>query len=144
MKQKKIYYVAHPWDSRFSVENYIRVWKKFHPNFTFINPFYDVLKKNEVLNETRKVQYESGNPFVIVPQDLRLIDSCNELIAFVTGDLSYGTIMEIAYAHMRGKKVNIICTNGHEKHPWLVYHSMYENCSNMFTSVIDFEKEMDN
>ena len=57
------------------------------------------------------------------------------MVAIVNGDLSYGTIQEMVYATLSDVPVYAIVTNGHEKHPWLVYHS-----TQIFTSREEFEE----
>ena len=64
-----------------------------------------------------------------------LSDDADFVVAFVTGDLSYGTIQEIVYSYLAGKPVFIIVSNGHEGHPWLKYHA-----TKIFTNTANFKE----
>ena len=126
-------YLAHPFDTRYEV----REWELGFEEATgieLINPFYDIERTDVVeIDESRAGRYEKLDPEELVRRDLDAIDKGEFVVAFVTGALSYGTIMEIVYAKLFGLPVYIICTNGHEKHPWLVYHA-----EKIFTSKQDF------
>ena len=37
--------------------------------------------------------------------------------------VSFGTLMEIVYAHSMNKEIYIIVLSGHEEHPWLQHHA---------------------
>lgn len=127
-------YLAHPVLTR---EN-VRAWElKFerHTGIDLINPFIDVERElDEDLHASEAGNYGSVDAVDIVNKDLNAIVKCDFLVAFVTGVRSYGTIMEICYAYSMQKPVFIICENGHEKHPWLVFHS-----TKIFTNTADFE-----
>ena len=53
---------------------------------------------------------------------------------FKTPAVSYGTLMEIVYAHSMDKKIYIVVLNGHEQHPWIQYHA-----TKVFTSFEDLD-----
>jgi len=130
-------YLAHPFDSRFAM----RKWE-LHVEVTYdieiVNPFYDITREDvDIIDSGIAGRYEKLNPNEVVNRDLAAIDSCDEILAFVNGDLSYGTLMEIVYASLAGKTVNIVCTNGHEKHPWLQYHA-----DNIYTSLDEYEQTL--
>ena len=69
--------------------------------------------------------------------DLNAVYASDFVVAWVTGQRSYGTIMEICYAKMHDIPVYIICTDGHEDHPWLRYHATH-----MFSAPGQFETFM--
>jgi hypothetical protein len=52
-----------------------------------------------------------------------LIFTSDGIIAIIDGSISYGTLHEMVYAHLYGKKVFAVITNGHIGHPWLRHHS---------------------
>lgn len=142
MKIEKLeLYLAHPFDSRFK----IRKWElKFErrTGIILINPFYDITRKDIVpIDSGRAERYEKLIPKELVERDLNNIKKANGLVGLITGDLSYGTIMEIVYNKLLNDvKKNefhpnyLIVTNGHENHPWLRYHS-----TKLFTNLKDFE-----
>ena len=118
------YYLAHPSDSRVEM----RQWQ-LHMQVSFdtteiINPFYDITRADITEIDAGNVgRYEKLNAEELVSRDLHAIEDSDGVIAYVNGDFSIGTIMEIAYASLYGLPVYIICTNGHEEHPWLKTHS---------------------
>lgn len=61
---------------------------------------------------------EAANVEAIVAGDLTDIDSCDVLLANCWTP-SYGTAMEIFYAHQKGKVVVIVSES---RSPWLVHH----------------------
>lgn len=133
-------YLAHPFDSR----KYIREWElefEKRTGIELVNPFYDVVR-----NDVKKIdagkcrRYEKVEPKEIVERDLNYIKESNGLVGVITGDLSYGTLMEIVYNKLLGDAIKnhptyLVVTNGHENHLWLRYHS-----DNIFTSLKDLEK----
>jgi len=120
---KPNFYLAHPFDTRHD----IRKWELEVEKVTglkIINPFYDTPRDDVVgIDEGRDGRYEKLDPLELVPRDVRAIRKADGVIAFVTGDLSYGTIQELVYAYLDAAPVYLVCTNGHEDHPWLVYHA---------------------
>jgi nucleoside 2-deoxyribosyltransferase len=116
-------YIAHPVLSR----DMVAEWEKDFERVTkiqLINPFTDVEKELEKhLVNSEAGDYTSVDPTHLINVDLQAICQASFVVAFVTGQRSYGTIMEIVYATIMNKPVYIICTNGHETHPWLVYHA---------------------
>jgi len=127
------YYLAHPFDSRKAM----RQWEletEVQYDIEIINPFYDIGRCDvEPIDDGTKARYEGLNSTELVNRDLSAIWSCGGVIAYVNGDLSYGTIMEIVYAKQFGREVHLICTNGQENHPWLLHHSDF-----IYTSLEDF------
>jgi nucleoside 2-deoxyribosyltransferase len=118
-------YLSHPFDSRKKIRKWELEIKKKIPYLEIVNPFFTI--KTEQLwrsydksNETyyKRLDYKS-----LIPDDLKLIEESDILLAIVDGKKSYGTIMEIVYAKLYKKNVMIICTNKSEKHPWLSYHA---------------------
>ena len=131
---KDFLYLCHPFDSR----KWVREWelgieKKL--GITILNPFYDTGRQNaKDIDAGRLARYEI-EPKKIVEVDIDLIKKSKGLVAFITGDLSYGTIQEMVYGKLYKKPVYSIVTNKHEKHPWLQYHS-----TKVFTELSDLEK----
>ena len=128
-------YLAHPFDSRFRLKVWAdRISKEY--NVSILNPFYDTDNRTDILavDAGRQERYERDDA-KIVEGDLVCIKNTKATLANVTGELSYGTIMEIAYSFIFGHPVYIIVTNGHEKHPWITYHA-----TKLFTSNEEFEE----
>ena len=118
-------YLAHPFDSK----DYIREWElktEEELGIQLINPFYDTdSEENKLVVEIdagRKERYDADSQ-KIVRNDLELIRGSEGIVAIVDGALSFGTIQEMVYAQLFFKPVYSLITNGHEKHPWLEYHS---------------------
>ena len=131
--EKKIGYLAHPVLAREEV----RKWQLGFEERTgkkLVNPFFEVERElDEDLPASERGDYDV-DPVRLVSLDLDAVRKCDYTVAWVTGQRSYGTIMEIVYASLCSKPVYIICTNGHENHPWLRYHA-----DHMFTSPEQFE-----
>ena len=130
-------YLAHPFDARFEM----RKWElatEVKYDIEIINPFYDITREDvDVIDSGIAGRYERLNPQELVNRDLEAIYSCDELLAIVNGCLSYGTLMEIVYARLCDKDISIVCTNGHEKHPWLQYHA-----DEVYTSLEEYEQTL--
>ena len=137
MTQK--YYLAHPCLS----EIYIRKWEKQferkHKHIELVNPFYegnyDEKQLSKKIVRTRlppEVSQKDCN--TIVENDLKYIRGSDVVLGIIDGNVSYGTIMEIFYAHSIGKPVYLIITNKYEYHVWLNYVA-----TNIFTSFNEFE-----
>lgn len=130
-------YLAHPFDTR----HWVRKWEPLFEKGTgieLVNPFYDLTRDDiDPIDSGRADRYEHLIASDIVERDVECIKACDFVVAFVTGDLSYGTIMEIVYAYQYSIPVYIICTNKHEAHPWLVYHARQ-----VFTSIDKFVQYM--
>jgi nucleoside 2-deoxyribosyltransferase len=129
-------YIAHPIPSR----DRVRAWEIEFEKSTgieLVNPFRDVERaKDEDLVAAEGGKYHC-DPTEIVLSDIAAIKACDFVVAWVTGERSYGTIMEITYAYLAEIPVYIICTNGHETHPWLRYHA-----TKIFTAPEQFERYM--
>lgn len=117
-------YLAHPFDSRQETRE-IELEVESRLGVELFNPFYDAAGRTDVelIDVGRAERYEKLEPKELVERDLRGIRESDGLLGLVTGHLSYGTLMEIVYAHMMGKPVFLIVTNGHQDHPWLRYHA---------------------
>jgi len=137
-KVEDFYYMAHPFDYRKKAREWeLGIEKKLGINI--INPFYDTGRQDaKDIDAGRLARYQI-DPNIIVEKDVEWIDRSKGMIAFITGDLSYGTIQEMVYAHSKGKQVLSVITNGHDKHPWLQYHS-----TEVFTKVGDLETFLEN
>ncbi len=130
-------YIAHPVLDR----KMVVVWEQDFEGQTgieLVNPFTDVEFEDEPdLANSEAGDYSSCSNKDIVSNDINAILDSDFVVAFVTGQRSYGTIMEIVYAYRNNRPLYIICTNGHETHPWLVYHA-----TRVFTSAEEFTKFM--
>lgn len=136
MKKLLCGYLAHPLLSRENIRQWEQNFEK-RTGIDLINPFYDIQRDD---GETdfeagEKGHYDHCDEKAIVNRDLAAILGSDFIVAFVTGVRSYGTIMEICYAYSMNKPVFLICENGYENHPWLVYHS-----DKIFTNTKDFRK----
>ena len=104
-----------------------------------LNPFYDTGRQDaKDIDAGRLARYQI-DPIEIVERDIDWIKRGKGLIAFITGDLSYGTIQEMVYGTMLKKPVYSVITNGHDKHPWLQYHS-----TKVFTEIGELETFLEN
>ena len=128
------YYLSHPFDTK----EMMRQWElriEVEYDLEIINPFYDISRDDiRAIDQGLMGRYEGLDPEVIVHRDLNAIAQSDGVIAYIDGSVSYGTIMEIVYAYQLNKTVNLIITNGHEQHPWLVFHS-----GPIYTSLEAFE-----
>jgi len=128
-------YLAHPFDSR----KYIRKWEKGFEKRTginLINPFYDGIRTEaERIDSGRATRYEELDAQELIQRDITKILLSKGIISIVDGNLSYGTIQEMVYAHLNNKFVFSVITNEHYNHPWLKYHS-----SKIFRCLKDLEK----
>lgn len=127
-------YLAHPFDSRAETRQNEFVTESLC-DIELFNPFYDAEDRKDIeqIDSGGVGRYEKLDPFELVQRDLRGIRDSDGLLGLITGDLSYGTLMEIVYADHMGKMIFLIVTNGHEKHPWLRYHA-----GRIFTSWDEF------
>jgi len=120
-------YLAHPFVSRVEIRKLEKKLQRRYKNISFVNPFYttgtfEVFRKEDKSDDK---YYQKLLPLArrIVRKDINLIAGCDYIIAFVNGEISYGTIQEMVYARVLGTKVILICSNGQHNHPWLTYHS---------------------
>ncbi|MDO8517416.1 MAG: hypothetical protein Q7S33_04820 [Nanoarchaeota archaeon] len=125
-KKKEEYYLAHPFDSRKQIRDWELGFEK-RTGISLLNPFYDDSRRTDVekIDAGRNERYEKLDEKELVERDIGHIKqkSVKGIIAFVNGDLSYGTIQEMVYAKSYNKLVYSVISNGHENHPWLKYHS---------------------
>lgn len=130
------FYLAHPFDSRFDVRKWeLEIEQRYGLNIC--NPFYDITRDDiGSIDAGVSGRYEI-DPREIVERDLLAIAKMPALVAIVDGSTSYGTIMEIVYARGLEKKIYIVCTNDHHRHPWLRYHA-----DRIFTSRLEFEAKI--
>jgi len=131
-------YLAHPFDTRKWVREWELQFEKKH-EIELFNPFYDAPGRTDVekIDGGCQERYEKIDPTELVTRDLKYIHSCDGLVAVVADCFMVGTFMEIVYANIYKLPVYLIVTNGHHKHPWLVYHS-----TKVFTSLENFESYM--
>ena len=130
-------YLAHPFNTR----KVMREWElgaEVKYDIEIVNPFYDITRDDIVpIDNSTAGRYELLDCTKIVNRDIDAIAGCEGVVAIVSGDTSYGTIMEIVYASMFDLPVYIVWTNGHEQHPWLKYHA-----KRIFTCLKDLEDEI--
>jgi len=117
------FYLAHP----SLIRQQMRVME-LHLESTYgidiINPFYDLSRDDIKKIDAGLIGKYDVDPSLILPRDLDAIYKAkNGIIAIIDGSTSYGTIMEIVYAYLYCKPVHTVCTNGEERHPWLIHHS---------------------
>lgn len=129
-------YLAHPFDSRHKIRKWeLELEQKYSINIC--NPFYDIDRKDIDAIDAGTAKRYAVSPTEVVERDLHALAAIPAVIAIVDGSTSYGTPMEIVYAYNEGKKIYIICTNGHHEHPWLRYHA-----DEIFTSFTGFEAKL--
>lgn len=129
------FYLAHNFDFRKKA----RKWQIDFENRTgikLINPFYDIERRDIQAIDAGKIgRYEAIDPESLVLNDLAAIQKAKYgIVALVTpAPFTCGTLMEIVYAKIMNKKVYTVVTNGHEKHPWLIFHSdrLFDNFYNL-------------
>ena len=101
-----------------------------------VNPFYDVKRDDvEEIDLGRHERYEKINHKELVIRDVNKIYNSNGMVSFVTGDLSYGTLMEMVYNYLINHPNYMYISNGHQDHPWLKYHS-----TKIFTDLGNLER----
>jgi nucleoside 2-deoxyribosyltransferase len=133
--RQPIFYLAHPLDERKDIRRWELDFEK-RIGINLINPFYDVNRADmKLLDKGRKERYEQQDSKELVERDLGEILKSDGVVAFVTGALSYGTLMEMFFTKLKGKPLYSIVSNGHENHPWLKYCS-----TEIFKSKEEFEK----
>lgn len=129
-------YLAHCISDRHMVREWeLKMEEKY--KVELVNPFYD--------NDPERIaKIDSGElsikdvPPEVVDNDLAAIMTCSGLIGFVNSPNSYGTIMEIAHAHMANMDITLCVLNGYEFHPWLKHHS-----TDIFTSLEELEEDLE-
>jgi nucleoside 2-deoxyribosyltransferase len=132
------YYMAHPFDYRKKAREWeLGIEKKL--GIEIVNPFYDTGRQDTKDIDAGRLARYKIEPNKIVEGDVEWIKKSKGIIAFVTGDLSYGTIQEMVYGKNLGKPVFSVITNGHDEHPWLQYHS-----TKVFKKVGDLESFLEN
>lgn len=120
----KSLYLAHPFDARKSIREWEQRFEE-RTGITLNNPFYDQ-DRDDVAQVDRgeRKRYEHLLASDLVSADLQFILQSDGLLAVIDGSVSYGTIMEIVYAHRSfNLPVYLIVTNGHHNHPWLKQHA---------------------
>jgi nucleoside 2-deoxyribosyltransferase len=120
-------YLAHPFDKRFEIrEKELEFESMYHQEL--INPFYDMNKSgiDETSHDTEKIYQAVFEHYKeVVEGCLEVIDQSDMIIAYVFEDVfSIGTLQEIIYAKLKGKKVYIISRDEKViKHCWINYFS---------------------
>ena len=117
MKRLKLY-LAHNLDTRHEIRKWELRVEKNH-KIKLLNPFYDIVRNDVVDLDSGKVtrwQLNDKRCHALVKRDLKAIDKCEGILAFVTG--SVGTTLEIGYAKATNKKIYII-SKDYIMHPWI-------------------------
>jgi len=117
MKRLKLY-LAHNLDTRHEIRKWELRIEKNH-KIKLLNPFYDIVRNDVVDLDSGKVtrwQLNDKRCHALVKRDLKAIDKCEGILAFVTG--SVGTTLEIGYAKATNKKIYII-SKDYIMHPWI-------------------------
>lgn len=133
------YYLSHPFDLRKEVREWELEFEK-RVNIELFNPFYDRPREEVVKIDEGRLDRYKLYPKKIVLDDLREIKRCDDLITIIGGNgFICGTLQEMVYARLFGKRVYSLITNGHERHPWLRFHS-----TRIFTDRKDLENHLIN
>lgn len=123
---KMKFYLAHPLASRTDIRKHELAIEKEHKDLKLINPFYDLtrddIKKIDQGLITRW-KFKKKDCSRIVEGDVEAILDSDGILAVIDDSLSYGTILEIAYAKFAHKFVVLLNLNSTHKHPWLKYHA---------------------
>jgi len=131
----KRYYFAHPWPSREAVRQKELEWESRY-EIEIVNPFFDLNRDDVAAIDELRITRRQLDCHTLVQRDLIAILSSDAVIAYINGDVSYGTIMEIFWAWVCHKPVYLIITNGNDDHPWL-----RECAEEIFLSFDEFEQE---
>lgn len=140
-------YLAHPFASR----KRIRYWElqvEKETGVELVNPFYDTGRSDVLMIDNGNKEKYDLCPKTIVTRDLQVLLGCEDVLAIVDGAVSYGTIMEMVYTKLFGKRLYVICTNKQENHPWLRYHasilfSSFGECALYFKHYMECERKID-
>jgi len=123
MKKLKLY-LAHNLDTRHEIKKWELYIENKYP-VQLLNPFYDI-KRNDISDlDSGKItrwQLNDKRCHALVKRDLKAIDHCEGILAFVTG--SIGTTLEIGYARATNKKIFVI-SKDYIMHPWLRVYANY-------------------
>jgi len=121
-KKKLRYYLAHPILRRYEVrEKELEFEEK--TGIELVNPFYDTYEREDMkeIDKGKIKPWDRNLDYIrIVEKDLKTIDSCVGIIAYVYKEYSIGTYMELWYG-MTHNKVIYIVTSSCSTHPWLKY-----------------------
>lgn len=129
-------YFAHAFDNRNKLLGWINKFNRNKKGVYLTNPF--------LISEHPAFKDKSGSIYynkikrdakMIVAKDLGLLKSCDGVVAFIDDVHTIGTFMEVVHAFYYNKPIYIICTNGWDKHPFLVYHA-----TKIFKSIRGFEQ----
>jgi len=131
----KRFYGAHPFTSRAVFRQKELEWESRY-EIEIVNPFEDLNRDDVQALDEHRITRSQLDCHKLVQRDLIAILSCDAVIAYVNGDVSYGTIMEIFFAWTMHKPVHLIITNGDFDHPWL-----RECCEDIYWSFDEFEQE---
>jgi len=115
-------YLAHAFDSRYEIRKWELDFEKQNP-IELVNPFYDINRKDIIEIDNGKRQKYEVNENKIVERDIIEIIKSGGLVAIIDNNVVVGTFQEMVYAKLFRKIIFGLITNGHEKHPWLRYHS---------------------
>ena len=121
-------YVAHPMRARHVVKNWIEVMNPLVKVHLF-NPIYETEANHIEDIDSGDAGFYGAPPEAFIPDEIRMIQTSIGLVAIITGDISYGTIMEMVYAKINDIPVYTLVLNGQWDHQWIRWHSsMIFNC----------------
>jgi hypothetical protein len=123
-KRGNYLYLAHPRESRHEIREWELDFER-RTGIPLLNPFFEIDKEHketDIYEENPLEAYKILNGST-VEAELDHISDSKGVVAFVDGSLSYGTIQEMVYSKIFRKPLYTLVTNGHESHPWLVYHA---------------------
>lgn len=128
------YYLAHSFASRHQIKEWELEFEK-RTGIELLNPFYHV-PRPDIEDADAGVTSRRIKPFAqLVNDDLDMIKNSDGIIAIIDENSSIGTPQEMVYAHLWGKPVYTVVTDGRHKHAWLQYHS-----TKIFTNLNDLEQ----
>jgi nucleoside 2-deoxyribosyltransferase len=138
--KKLVLYIAHPIETRHKM---IEIKERLERNYPvrLVSPFYEIARKEiKILDSLKtkkeiciyKQQWTKKIKRDIVELDLKLIDECDGILAYVPYP-TIGTSMEIQYAKDKNKLVYTIAKK-YADHPWIV-----NNSTKIFTKFSAFE-----
>lgn len=101
-------------------------WLRYHSTkiFTELNElenFLEKVKDNNFYVPKKKLENEVMTEVLESIEEIKKLDIFCAKIGERLDD--YKTLQSMVYAHIFGKDVYSLITNGHEHHPWIRYHS---------------------
>ena len=131
----KRYYFAHPYATKEIVRGKELEWESRY-DIEIVNPFFDLNRDDVTALEELRITRRQLDCNTLVQKDLIAIQSCDAIIAYISGDRSIGTPMEVFFSWQLHKPVHAIVTCGEDDHPWL-----RRCCEEIYLSFDEFEHE---